>query len=167
VNWTGSTLPSLFGDDFGGSATNIICESCHRLAEGNIPSGDGNTNLMLEAVGSTVPGGDSQVAYDYAATPYLCGGCHLIPGGTHPLQDADDTAYAIGATGAGNSYLGVGLGMNCESCHSAHDAVTQSGSYILDGDATVGTGLGTGAGTDVEPTIDYTLFCAVCHGAFE
>lgn len=169
VNWGTAPLPSLFGDDFvpvvGGGALEMICESCHRLAEGNLISGDGSTGMLLEIVGAAVPVGDSTVAYNYGVNPYLCAGCHLIPGGTHPLAEADETAYAIDATGLGETYVGAGLGLNCESCHSAHDAVTESGSFILDGGTNVA--LGGGTGMEVEPAIDYTTFCAVCHLAFE
>lgn len=157
TNWSGSGLPSYFGTN----ASTITCESCHRLAAGNIRSGDGATNMLVEVVGSAVDGGDPP--YAYATSPYLCSGCHLIPGGTHPLAAATPSAYAIGAAGRGLSYTAAGL--NCESCHSTHDAATTSGSYILDG-TTAGT-YGTGVGMDVEPTIDYTLFCAVCHGSFQ
>jgi predicted CXXCH cytochrome family protein len=158
TNWAASTLPSYFG----ATADTIICESCHRLAAGNVRTGDGATGLLVEVSGSAINGG-AVGAYAYGTNPYLCSGCHLVPGGTHPLAGASQAAYAIGGAAQGESYMGTGL--NCESCHSPHDAATSSGSYILDG-TTVGA-YGAGSGMEVEPTIDYTTFCAVCHATFQ
>ena len=115
---------------------------------------------------ATVSSQDANGAANYTGAPYLCTGCHWVPGGTHPLSDADETAYTIGAGGQGQTYAGSS-GMNCESCHSPHDAETSSGSFILDGAAVGDTDYGSGAGMDVEPTINYTTFCAVCHSTFE
>lgn len=160
TNWVGSGLPSLFGNN----ATTMICQSCHRLAQGNVVTGDGNTGLLVETSGSAAVTVVSTVTdvTAYTANPYICTGCHWVPGGTHPLEDADGTQYALG-TVYGQSYNANNT-VNCESCHSPHDAETTSGSYILDGS---GTGYGAGTGLEVEPTIDYTTFCAVCHGAFD
>lgn len=168
-NWTGSGLPSLFQD--GGVAGNVlVCESCHRLANGNIQDGDGATMMLVEVSGadnSTVAVPAVPSAADYTGAPYLCTGCHFVPGGTHPLLLAGgSTAYVIGGNAEGQTYT-TADNMNCESCHSPHDAETSSGSYILDGAAAGATDYGAGAGMDVEPIIDYTTFCAVCHGAFQ
>jgi len=160
--WSGSTLPSKWG----ANATTIICESCHTLKAGALQSGDGATRMLVEVSGSAIvtTNSDSTVAAaDYTTAPYICTGCHLVPAGTHPLLNATANTYAISG-GAGQSYTASSGGsMNCESCHSAHDADTDSGSYILDGG---GTGTVTG-GMEVEPPIDYTNFCAVCHSTFK
>jgi len=158
ANWVGSGLPSKWG----ATAYTIICESCHRLANGNLIGGDGNTMMLLEASGMAAETAAASVAGagGYTTVPYLCTGCHLIPSGTHPLADADGTAYAFTAS-TGQAYTTTGVTVNCESCHSPHDADTATGSYILDGG---GTGVGT-TGMEIEPVIDYTNFCAVCHGA--
>lgn len=160
TNWDGSGMPSLFGSN----ATTLLCQSCHRLAQGNVISGNKPTGLLVEVAGAAIDTVASTVtdSTSYTTAPYVCTGCHLVPGGTHPLLDATAAAYPIGATAAGQSYTAANV--NCESCHSPHDAETTGGSYILDGS---GTDYGTGTGMEVEPTIDYTTFCAVCHGSFQ
>jgi hypothetical protein len=164
INWLGSGLPSKFG----ANATTMICESCHRLAAGNLIGGDGATAMLVEVSGRTIEttAADATVAAtDYSGKPYLCTGCHLVPAGTHPLSNAVTATYPIASNPlpTGQSYVTSPAGMNCESCHSSHDADTDSGSYILDGG---GTGTVTG-GMEVEPPIDYTDFCAVCHTNFK
>jgi predicted CXXCH cytochrome family protein len=161
ANWTGSGLPSKWG----ANATTIICESCHRLRAGNLQTGDGATRMLVEIAGSarsTVSSTSAAGATQYSAATYLCTGCHLVPAGTHPLLNATGTVYPISG-GAGESYTSAG-NVNCESCHSSHDAATDSGSYILDGGASVT--YGTGTALQVEPIINYTSFCAVCHASF-
>lgn len=180
--WTGSALTSLFND--GATQQSLACESCHRLLPGNRTSTSaGATRLMVEDVGPTYEignGGAGAPPYDYAAAPYLCAGCHLIPGGTHPLSNADTTRSV---NGIGVPHKNVPVGpywpaatantgftattnslMNCESCHAAHDANTESGSYILDSSVDLGAGAATPM--EIHPTIDYTLFCGACHGGF-
>jgi predicted CXXCH cytochrome family protein len=163
TNWTGSGLPSKWG----ANATTIICESCHRLRSGNLQTGDGATRMLVEIAGSarvTVSATSAAGSTQYSGATYLCTGCHLVPAGTHPLLNANAAKYGI-ASPAGQSYTGgTNSGsVNCESCHSAHNAQTVTGSYILDGN---NTGSGT-TGMEVEPTINYTGFCATCHGTFQ
>lgn len=181
AGWAGSGLASKFG----AANTDMICESCHRLAEGNIISGDNasngvapyetGTSMLVEVAGAAImtdtADGTVEVA-DYTDAEYLCTGCHLVPSGTHPLADADNGVYPdTGWAGPeGQSYPATGL--NCESCHSPHDANTSSGSYILDGavENAVDKSDTFGNNTDgmaVEPGIDYTTFCAVCHSNFK
>ena len=165
TTWTGSGLTSLWG----ANTTTIICESCHRLAAGNISSGNKPTGLLVEEAGHAITTVASTVSGSaaYTGAPYMCTGCHLVPGGTHPLEDADGTQYPSGGwtTDDGQAY-NTNTTVNCESCHSPHDAATESGNYVLDG-STAGT-FGPGNGPmDWEPTIDYTDFCAVCHGTFQ
>jgi predicted CXXCH cytochrome family protein len=172
VNWAGSGLPSKFG----AAADDLICESCHRLKAGNIISGDGATRMLVEVSGSaaaTITVHTPPVATtDYSTTPYLCTGCHLVPTGTHPLNGANTAKFALPASPAGLSYVAA-TGLNCESCHSPHDADTITGSYILDGGSDTGTGTATTTAAEmstlttfVEPTVDYTGFCARCHGGY-
>jgi hypothetical protein len=183
--WLGSGLTSLFGDDNADGVPDndvLVCESCHRLLPGNVTS-DNGTRLMAEAVGSTYEigdGGAGAAPYVYDATHrYLCAGCHAIPGGTHPLNNADTTRSA-NALGIPHKNVPVGpywpaapanTGfttttnslMNCESCHAAHDANTESASFILDSSVDLGANADPLA---IHPVIDYTQFCAVCHGGF-
>lgn len=173
TNWTGSGLPSKFG----AAADDLICESCHRLVIGNLDGADGSTSMLVEASGAaaatvTVHSG-APVAADYSGSPYLCTGCHLIPSGTHPLNGANTAKFPISAPANGLSFVAA-TGMNCESCHSPHDADTMTGSYILDAGSDSGTGTAPTTAADmntlstfVEPTLDYTSFCAKCHGGYK
>jgi predicted CXXCH cytochrome family protein len=167
--WTTSTLASKFC-----ATTTMICESFHRLKTNNIQSGDKPTDMLVELSGYDIPTVSSKSAAgaaQYTAAVYLCTGCHLVPAGTHPLLEADNvnptsTTYAAVAA-QGQTFVSVtpGVNMNCESCHSPHNADTDSGVFILDGPVTA-TPAGT-TGLEWEPTIDYTDFCAVCHGLFK
>ena len=178
--WT-STLASIYQS---GTNTNTIltCEGCHRLKQGNLRSGDSTyvgsdaagTAMLVENVGKNIVCDTSDsVAQitDFTDAKYLCTGCHWVPVGTHPLAGVAaarmTTTYPIAATAKGETYVGGGspTGLNCESCHSAHDAETTSGNFILDG--TTAGGYGAGTGMAFEPTISYTTFCAVCHGTFQ
>ena len=143
----------------------MICESCHNLGAGNLRGGDGDTQMLLELSGSA-----REVGTGFANKKNLCTGCHGIPAGTHPLENADPAAWPISGgnpgTGAAAGLTLTPLGLNCESCHSAHDANTQSGSYILDTTTTFGTNTNINPNTAVEPVIDYTAFCGLCHTGF-
>jgi hypothetical protein len=152
----------------------MICESCHRLSNGNLRDGDstysgGNgagTTMLIERSGADIENVNAHtsagVPADFTASKYLCTGCHYAPAGSHPLLDADPAAYPLPGTIYGQSYTTGGL--NCESCHSAHTAATTSGNYILDGQA---GSYGSGTAMAWEPTINYTGFCAVCHSSFQ
>jgi nitrate/TMAO reductase-like tetraheme cytochrome c subunit len=151
-NWSGGGW-SRFSDATGG----VSCESCHDLeADKNVAG----TALLLEyhADGS---------AADPSA---LCEGCHgSSPGGGTPHPMTGDivsrTGIALSTTTMAytrspadvlldsRATYPVADAMNCDSCHQAHDADTNGGTYIYDSGEGM-TGLAGGAAAhDVTGTI--------------
>lgn len=107
---------------------------------------------------------------------YLCTGCHgltpnTIPdakgeGLTHPMMDANGAAFSP----VGNIRFTYNKHMNCETCHSVHEADSRGGFYILkDVELRLSNVSSSGQGT-VNPyvirkrdEIEYAPLCHRCH----
>lgn len=168
----------------GVGAYEMTCEACHELEfDKNVPG----TALLL---------------YNYhdrenQPTSRFCTGCHgEVPGGSsvHPLTGSTISAavdagrgtqtlindpasgYANAAGAPQNAeYPGnvtTNNRMNCDSCHQPHDAPTDSGTFILEFNDGVGTGLAASTvSTVVLPAhrattamgIEHNTLCVQCH----
>lgn len=125
-----------------------------------------NENSTLDGVGMLLSTAGNN---DNTTTPaaYLCSACHgSTPGGgsTHPVLPGYTTNMSTAVannvnqpnnyvTHVGTNTTGTSTGqINCESCHRAHDADTDSDTYILE---VAGPGDGS--------YIDEALLCNQCH----
>jgi hypothetical protein len=156
----------------GGANGSVICESCHSLAiVGAAGSPSSHTGADITAYQSALNTGDGlAVTRDvirmmlqnsgnmrggFASADNLCTACHGVsPGGglSHPTLPTATATSTMVPGGNATTSLGKAVGqINCESCHRAHDADTDSGTWILEAAAMLGT------------QIDYTSLCGLCH----
>jgi predicted CXXCH cytochrome family protein len=119
------------------------------------------------------------------APTYLCTGCHglnpnTLPGQgvvgegfTHALMDADGTKWPIDPDEEVITYT-YRDHINCESCHSPHEADSRSGFYILreaELNNNFGSSTSAGSGTPVSDPyvirqrgeIEFAPICHKCH----
>ena len=155
-----------------GATGEMICESCHNLLKNNGP----NKLLAID-----------NEAIDPNA---LCEGCHIRTGPGHHIMTGETSTLHTGTlsnaddmyvrnpplTGSEATYPGPN-GVNCWSCHKAHDAQTQAGARILkrgyrtgDNAAVQGvgvTGMERAAENPVNPgtriVTDFEPLCNACH----
>ncbi|MDF1536893.1 MAG: cytochrome c3 family protein [bacterium] len=170
------------GAAFYGTGGELICTSCHLIktdtyivqTANNVGDNEAGTKdtigMMLSPSGNAVDDGGG--ATNTVTGDFLCTDCHgAAPGAntTHPVQPettgAMSAATLPNATVADNGVTPTATsGINCESCHRAHDASTawwagklaSDGHYILEANVPV---LG-GAGAEY---VNEQVLCSSCH----
>jgi hypothetical protein len=119
-----------------------------------------------------IPGGTGQLVA-LGDLGYLCSACHGTDplteitgsetGFTHPTITANANASSVTfAAGFGGTPTDSNQ-LNCESCHRAHDADTESGTYILETTATGTSVTGSGTAQTIMPGHAHDVFCIGCH----
>ncbi len=174
--------PVAYGQD-GGTDAELICTSCHLLLTDTYPvqtadNGVGDTDneaTTLDAVGLLLTPSGNLTTDGAAANDSLCSACHGSAPGigtTHPVQPTYTTdvsaeiwgnasALDNGVTVVGDNTGGgaTGKGINCESCHRAHNAAMAwnttytTNHYILEQAARV----------DLSTYINEQVLCNACH----
>lgn len=153
--WPESGLTSHYGEP---ENRGVTCYSCHSFREGALLAGgrEDGAHLLARSGGPTewAEGGEST---------YLCAGCHSVDPGTgqtkghsHPMMNA--VAEKLNRTIDPPATTTPGGKVNCDSCHRPHEAMTNSGYYILE--------KVEGENTDPQtahPKIDFTVLCHLCH----
>jgi hypothetical protein len=189
--WAGGGW-SRFGGATGAVAatSELVCESCHDLEP---DKNDGNNALLLHEYGEGIA----------EARSILCEGCHGpagASGNAHPqtgdvvgratlaARSPDTLNTTAGAPGyadfgdRGTTWYPAANQMNCNTCHQPHDAVSTSGTYILESTTGVATLTEITGVPDVAVTVggrswanrrynapatplDYQNFCNLCHAS--
>jgi predicted CXXCH cytochrome family protein len=175
-----TSIASIYGPN-----NAVTCLSCHSMRYcGDAASvidktGDAaGTYMMITSSGNgvTVPAGDIQsgalqTRANATTGNYLCSGCHsadpisVITGSetgfTHPLAAAASGSEMPKANTTMTKATDGSV--NCESCHRAHDADSNSGTYILESNNTGALVTGAGTGTSLAPVHVHDTFCNGCH----